>query len=198
MGKVYEEIGEALASWIGRQRMYFVGTAPGGEEGHVNVSPKGFMATFRILDPHTVAYLDLTGSGIETVAHVRENGRIVIMLCAFEGPPRIVRLHGRGTVLQPGDEGFAALADAFPVEPLPEVEDARRAVVRVDVTRIADSCGYAVPRMDFVGERDQLFRWADNRRRKRGPDALAEYRREMNAESLDGLPALGLHDPAGA
>src|SRR3954451_24612405 len=101
MGKVFDEIDEKLAAWIGRQRMFFVGTAPSGADGHVNVSPKGPIGSLRILDPRTVAYLDVVGSGAETIAHLRDNGRIVVMLCAFEGPPRILRLPGRGEALPP-------------------------------------------------------------------------------------------------
>ena len=106
MGKVYDSIDDKLAAWIGRQRLFFVGTAPSGTGGHVNVSPKGPMDSLRILDPHTIAYLDVIGSGAETIAHLRDNGRIVVMLCAFAGPPRIVRLHGRGEVLYPSHPEF--------------------------------------------------------------------------------------------
>jgi predicted pyridoxine 5'-phosphate oxidase superfamily flavin-nucleotide-binding protein len=132
MGKIFDAIDDRLEDWIARQRMFFVGTAPSGDDGHVNVSPKGPIETLRVLDPHTVAYLDLIGSGAETIAHLRENGRIVVMLCAFEGGPRIVRLHGRGEVVD-------ADAVEFPgVDVLPEQ---LRTVIRVDVDRIADSCG---------------------------------------------------------
>src|SRR3954447_13518462 len=117
MGKVFEGIDEPLAAWIGRQRLFFVGTAPSGGGGHVNVSPKGPIESLKVLDPRTVAYLDVIGSGAETIAHLRDNGRIVVMLCAFEGPPRILRLHGRGTVL-PAD------AVAFDVVPPPGTERA--------------------------------------------------------------------------
>src|SRR5919202_4556245 len=106
MGKVFDAIDEKLAAWIARQRLFFVGTAPSGADGHVNVSPKGPIGSLRVLDQHTVAYLDVIGSGAETIAHLRENGRIVVMICAFEGPPRIVRLHGRGEVLEPGAVTF--------------------------------------------------------------------------------------------
>src|ERR671926_535838 len=111
MGTVYDAIDAKLAAWIARQRMFFVGTAPSGADGHVNVSPKGPIESLRILDPHTVAYLDVIGSGTETIAHLRENGRIVVMLCSFDGPPRILRLHGRGTVRFPEDARYAALLE---------------------------------------------------------------------------------------
>jgi hypothetical protein len=169
--------------------MFFVGTAPLAGDGHVNVSPTGPMGTLRVLGPRTVAYLDLVGSGAETTAHVRENGRIVIMLCAFEGRPRIVRLHGRGEVMPAADPRFHALMDeggfAAPAHP-----EARREIVRVELTRIADSCGYGVPLMTYAGERPHADAWAANKLRTGGPDALVAYQRERNAASLDGLPAV--------
>ncbi len=180
MGKVFDGIDDKLAAWIGRQRMFFVGTAPSGESGHVNVSPKGPIESLRILDPHTVAYLDVIGSGAETIAHLRENGRIVVMLCSFEGPPRILRLHGRGEVLGPD-------AVDFDVTPPPGTE---RAVIRVGVERIADSCGYGVPLMSYEGTRPHLPKFAAKRVRVGGVEALEDYKRRKNAESIDGLPAL--------
>ena len=185
MGKVFDEIDEKLAAWIGRQRMFFVGTAPSGAGGHVNVSPKGPIESLRILDPRTVAYLDVVGSGAETIAHLRDNGRIVVMLCAFEGPPRILRLHGRGTVLA---------ADAVEFDDAPPA-GTERAVIRVDVERIADSCGYGVPVMEYVGPRAQYERWAESKRRKGGERALDEYVAQHNERSIDGLPAVDL-EPA--
>jgi hypothetical protein len=179
MGTVYDAIDPRLAAWICRQRMFFVGTAPSGSDGHVNVSPKGPIGSLRILDPHTVAYLDVIGSGAETIAHLRENGRIVVMLCSFEGPPRIVRMHGRGEVLPPG-------AVEFDDAPPPGTE---RAVIRVAVDRIADSCGYGVPVMRFEGHRPQYAAWAEAKRRKGGEHALEEYAARHNAPSIDGLPA---------
>lgn len=189
MGKVFTEIDDHLQRWIAAQALFFVGTAPLAADGHVNVSPKGPIDTLRVLDRHTVAYLDLVGSGAETVAHLRENGRIVIMLCAFAGPPRIVRLHGRGEVLTPADPGFDDfLARGEFAEPaLPQ---ARRAVVSVSVTRIADSCGYGVPLMREEGLRPHQDAWAAKRIRVGGKDALTAYQREKNAHSIDGLPAL--------
>jgi Pyridoxamine 5'-phosphate oxidase len=181
MGKIFEAIDERLEAWIGRQHMFFVGTAPSGDGGRVNVSPKGPIETLRVLDPHTVAYLDLVGSGAETIAHLRDNGRIVIMLCAFEGGPRIVRLHGRGEVLD---------ADALDFPGLTALPEQHRTVIRVDVERIADSCGFGVPLMSYVGERPQSLAWAQRKLAKEGPDALEDYKAQKNAVSIDGLPAL--------
>jgi hypothetical protein len=188
VGQVYERIEPWLARWIERQPMFFVGTAPSGDGGHINVSPKGPIGTLRLLDEHTIAYLDLVGSGAETIAHIRQNGRIVVMFCAFEGPPRILRLHGHGEVL-PGD------ALDFPdAAVLPEQ---RRTVIRVEVNRIADSCGYGVPLMSFEGERRNARAWAEGKLAKGGPDAIEEYKAERNAESIDGLPAVRLWSAGG-
>ena len=181
MAKIFDSIDGKLGAWIARQRMFFVGTAP-SDGGHVNVSPKGPIETLRILDERTVAYLDLVGSGAETIAHLRENGRIVIMLCAFEGGPRIVRLHGTGEVLDGDAIDFPAV-DVLPVQ--------QRSIIRVDVDRIADSCGYGVPLMTYVGERPQSRAWAERKLAKEGPSALDDYMAEKNAVSIDGLPALG-------
>lgn len=187
MGTAYERIDPALATWIARQHVLFVASAP-AEGGHVNVSPKGMDGTFRVLDQSTCAYLDLTGSGIETVSHVRQNGRITLMWCAFEGPPRIVRIHGRGEVVLPGSEEWAELRPGF--------VDHRgaRSIIVVRATRISDSCGYSVPLMAFEADRTRLTEWTDAR-----TDAdLAEYRATRNSVSLDGLAGLaGLteHEP---
>jgi hypothetical protein len=178
VGKVYSEIDEQLSAWIERQHLFFVATAPLAGDGHVNVSPKGDLRWFRILGPTEVAYLDFVGSGAETIAHVRENGRIVVMFCAFEGPPKIVRLHGRAEVLAP-DHELAARFD--------QPQDAVRSVIRIDVERIVDSCGYGVPLMRFDGTRTQQAAWQDKMLRSGGFD---EYIAEKNAESIDGLPAL--------
>jgi predicted pyridoxine 5'-phosphate oxidase superfamily flavin-nucleotide-binding protein len=185
MGKVFDAIDDHLRDWIARQPVFFVGTAPLAGDGHVNVSPKGPGGTFRVLGPRRVAYLDIVGSGAETIAHLRENGRIVVMFCAFEGPPRIVRLHGRGSVVPVGDPSLAGVA--FDAAPRPE---ARRSVVVVDVTRIADSCGYGVPLMRHEGERPHQALWADKKLRTGGPEAIERYKAEKNALSVDGLPAL--------
>ena len=193
MGKVFERIDEHQREWIGRQRLFFTGTAPLDPDGHVNVSPKGPIETFSVLDDHTVAYLDMVGSGAETIAHLRENGRIVVMLCAFEGPPRILRLHGTGEIVEAGDPRFEELFERAGFE-TDEREEALRAIVLVDVTRIADSCGYGVPLMSYEGERPHSAAWAAKKLRVGGPDALEDYKAEKNAVSIDGLPAL---DPDG-
>src|SRR5207302_3167946 len=156
MGRQFEEITPELADWLGQQRLFFVATAPLAAEGLVNCSPKG-MDTFRILGPCEVAYLDLTGSGIETVAHLRENGRIVFMFCALSGPPRIVRLHGTGEALPENSPGYEELRALFPGYP------GARAIVRARLARISQSCGYAVPRYEHAGERDTLVRWTESR-----------------------------------
>jgi Pyridoxamine 5'-phosphate oxidase len=190
VGKVFDGIDDRLAEWIGRQRLFFVGTAPSGDSGHVNVSPKGPIESLHVLDPRTVAYLDLVGSGAETIAHLCQNGRIVIMLCAFEGPPRIVRLHGRGTVTVRGRPGFDQAASGFRIPEDVESQASRRSVVRVDVERIADSCGFGVPLMDFRGLRAQQAAWVENKLAHGGQEAIAAYVAEKNTESLDGLPAV--------
>jgi hypothetical protein len=179
MGKTYPEIDERIRAFIAAQHCFFVASAPSGPGGHVNCSPKG-LDTFRVLGPTTVAYLDYTGSGVETIAHLRENRRIVVMFCAFDGPPNIVRLHGLGEVIEPTDVAFGALLARF--EPGPGL----RAIIRIEVTRISDSCGYGVPLLRHEGERSQLEAWAD----RKGADGLSAYRREKNAASIDGLPGL--------
>lgn len=189
MAKVLAGIDERLRDWIGQRQMFFVATAPLATEGHVNVSPKGPIGTLRVLDERTVAYLDLHGSGAETIAHLRENGRIVVMLCAFEGPPRIVRLHGRGRVVPTGDPEFGELVERCRFEGSP-VAEARRAVILIEVERVAESCGYGVPLMDYQGDREHSELTARKRLRSGGPDALERYRAEENAVSIDGLPAL--------
>lgn len=188
MAKLFEEINDGLREFIEAQTMFFVGTAPSGDGGHVNLSPKGGRNLFRVTGPLGFAYVDLMGSGIETIAHLRENGRIVVMFCAFEGPPKIVRLHGVGRPVQQGDEEFADLLGSFELDE--EQLRAVRSVITIEVTRVADSCGFVVPRMDYVGERDQLYRYAENRVRKLGEDAVREYVSANNAESIDGLTGL--------
>jgi hypothetical protein len=179
MGKVLDAIDEAISEFIAAQKMFFVATAPLAADGSINLSPKG-LATFAELGPRQVAYFDLTGSGAETIAHLRENGRIVLMFCAFEGPPNIVRLHGRGRVVTPPAEEFKELSARF------QQREGVRSVIVVDVNRVSTSCGYSVPLFDFVRERDQLDRWAQ----KKGADGLVSYRRQKNRTSIDGLPAL--------
>jgi hypothetical protein len=189
MAKVFESIDPALRAWIAKQRMFFVGTAPLASDGHINLSPKGPIETLAVLDERTVAYLDMVGSGAETIAHLRENGRIVIMLCAFEGPPRIVRLHGRGREVLAGSPEFEQLSQhcSFSSGEVPEY---RRAIVEVDVTRVADACGYSVPLMSYDGERPHSRAWAAKKLRVGGPDALIAYQQEKNVLSIDGLPAV--------
>jgi hypothetical protein len=186
--RVLDEIDETLAAWIARQPMYFVASAPLDADGHVNLSPKGPGSTLRVLDPRTVAYLDYTGSGAETTAHLHQNGRIVVMLCAFSGPPQIIRLHGTGEVVIPDDPRFAALLERFADEPLPRV--ALRSIIRVDVTRIAKSCGYTVPLMSYEGERPHMPAWTEKKLRTGGAGALDDYRAQKNATSIDGLPSV--------
>lgn len=196
MGRIYAQIDEPLARWIAQQPLYFVGTAPLDADGHVNVSPKGPIGTLRVTSPTEVAYLDLVGSGAETAAHLQENGRIVIMLCAFDGAPRILRLYGRGTVVWAEDEGFDALREALDFEE-PEVAATRRAIVRVAVTRIADACGFGVPLMDYVDTRANATKWANGKLAKDGPDAMDKYKTAKNVRSIDGLPAWpGAPEPA--
>jgi hypothetical protein len=169
--------------------MFFVGTAPSGRDGHVNISPKGPIESLRVLGPRRVAYVDLIGSGAETAAHLRDNGRIVIMLCAFEGPPRILRLHGHGEVVQAEEPGFGELEAELDLDALPAASAGSRAIVLVEVERVADSCGYGVPLMRYEGGRSQQLAWIENKLRTGGPDALAEYVADRNATSIDGLPA---------
>jgi hypothetical protein len=191
VGREYDVIDERWRDWIARQPLFFVGTAPRAEDGHVNVSPKGPGGTFRVLDERTVAYLDVIGSGAETIAHLRENGRIVVMFCAFDGPPKILRLHGRGEVVAAGEPRFDELFGRCAFDELGPPE-ARRAIVVVHVARIADSCGYGVPLMSYEGERPHHDAWAQKKLRVGGEDALVDYQREKNATSLDGLPAVEL------
>jgi hypothetical protein len=191
VGREYDAIDERWRDWIARQPLFFVGTSPLDPDGHVNVSPKGPIGSLRVLDERTVAYLDVIGSGAETIAHLRENGRIVVMLCAFQGPPKILRLHGEGEVVTPEEPRFESLLERCAFDELGPPE-ARRAVVLVHVRRIADSCGYGVPLMSYEGERPHHDAWAQKKLRTGGADALLDYQREKNAESLDGLPAVEL------
>jgi hypothetical protein len=188
MAKLFDEIDDKMRAFIESQTMFFVGTAPSGDDGHVNVSPKGGSNLFRVTGPLGFAYVDLMGSGIETIAHLRENGRIVLMFCSFDGPPKIVRLHGRGAPVQQGDRGFPEALSGFDITD--EQRRAVRSVIEVEVTRVADSCGFVVPKMSYEGERDQLYRYADNRLRKEGPEAVKAYVSANNASSIDGLTGL--------
>lgn len=180
MGKVYDEIDANLNEWITNQQMFFVATAPLSEEGWVNLSPKGLDGAFQILDPHTVAYLDTTGSGIETIAHLKENGRITVLFCAFDGAPNLLRLYGQGEPLEPDHADFATLLARFPT--YPDV----RSIIRINVERIADSCGFGVPLYDYQGQRETLIKYAE----KKGAEGMEQYRQENNRASLNGLPGL--------
>jgi hypothetical protein len=179
MGKTYTEIDDRLRAFIAKQHMFTVASAPTGPGGHINCSPKG-LDTFRIVSPTRVAYLDFVGSGVETIAHLRQNGRVVLMFCAFDGPPNIVRLYGRGVAVEPRDPEFGSLRASF------AAANGVRAIVRVDLTRISDSCGYGVPLFRYEGERPQMGEWAE----RKGEAGLETYQREKNASSLDGLPGL--------
>jgi hypothetical protein len=190
VGRVYDVIDNATRQWLTKQPMFFVATAPDDPDGHLNLSPKGAAGAFRVLGPTRVAYVDLVGSGVETVAHLRENGRIALMFCAFSGPPKIVRLHGQGRVVPQDDPEFAALLPEFALD-----DDARalaRGIVVVETTRISDSCGFTVPRMDLVSQRDQLMRWGEQQQAKNGDIWKKRYVAVNNAQSIDGLPG---YDP---
>jgi hypothetical protein len=177
VGRIRPEIDDAARKFIEAQHVFFVASAPLDASGHVNLSPKGLDA-FRILGPTTVAYVDFNGSGVETIAHLKENGRIVLMFCAFQGPPDVFRLYGHGRVIEPHEPEFATLAESFP-----NSENAR-SIILVELTCIKDSCGYGVPLFKYEGEREQLHAWARNR----GPERLKAYREEKNKQSIDGLP----------
>ena len=179
MGKHYDTLDTRLRHFIERQHLFFVATAPLSANGHVNLSPKG-LDSFRVVGPTQVTYLDQVGSGTETIAHLRENGRIVVMFCAFEGPPNIVRLHGRGQVLEPQDEHWPRARARF------DPGTAGRAIIVVDVDRITESCGYGVPEYTFTTDRPQLDDWTT----RKGESGLRRYQQENNATSVDGLPAL--------
>lgn len=178
MGKVYPQITGELKIWIEKQKLFFVATAPLSPDGHINCSPKG-ADTFCVIDASTVAYMDLTGSGIETVAHLKDNGRIVIMFCAFEGPPQILRLHGQGEVLTNGPE-FDKLKNLFTEKP------GARCLIKIAVSRVSTSCGFAVPLFQYQNDRNLLEQWAA----KKGPAGLKEYRQQNNRQSIDALTGL--------
>jgi hypothetical protein len=183
MGKVLDALDANLTDIVTHQPMFFVATAPSGSGGHVNVSPKGGSGTFVVIDPTTVAYLDVTGSGVETIAHLRDNGRITVIFCRFEGGPLIVRLYGQGEAVLPEDDRFDDLRRRFPAD-IPAV----RSVIRVDLDRVATSCGYGVPVMTYDADRDNMRKWAE----RKGPQGVVAYRAEKNVESIDGLPGLDL------
>jgi Pyridoxamine 5'-phosphate oxidase len=183
LGDLYDAIPDDLARFIEAQHVFFVATAPLAEDGRVNVSPKG-LDTLRILSPNRVAYLDLTGSGNETSAHMAENGRVTFMFCAFEGPAKILRLYGRGRTVLPDTSEWTELLPRFETMP------GMRQIVVADIDRVSTSCGYAVPLLEFKKDRPTLPKWSVSK----GETWLEEYRREMNAESIDGIPTpLGRH-----
>ena len=179
MGKVQDYIDEDMKSWIAEQHMFFVASAPLDAEGHVNCSPKG-MDSFRVLDKQTVVYMDLTGSGAETIAHISENQRLVIMFCAFDGKPQIVRLYGKAQFHVAGSQRFAELQSSFPAS------TGTRSFIELSVSRVSYSCGFSVPLYSYEGQRTVLNDWFE----QTGAEKLAAYRCEANAESIDGLPAL--------
>jgi len=184
MATQYDQLTLALQSFIKAQPLFFVATAPLSEQGHVNLSPKGY-DTFRILSPHQVAYLDLTGSGNETSAHLAENGRITFMFCAFRGTPQILRLYGRGETVLPGADRWEELLAIFPGYP------GIRQIILASIDLIHTSCGYGVPLMELQQDRETLTRWATSK----GEEGLVNYRRANNSTSLDGLPTpLAQHD----
>ena len=177
MGKVFESISDNVRGFIEAQHLFFVGSAPLSETGHINIAPKG-TDTFRILGPNRVAYLDMTGSGNETSAHLLENGRITFMFCAFDGPPNIVRLFGTGQTILPGQPQWEELAAHFKLVP------GYRQIMVAEITRVQTSCGHGVPFYEYVGDRDLMTRWAETK----GEDGLAEYKQQKNLCSMDGLP----------
>ncbi|HHM05283.1 MAG TPA: pyridoxamine 5'-phosphate oxidase family protein [Gammaproteobacteria bacterium] len=183
MAKFHDALDDKLQAFMAAQHIFFVATAP--REGRVNVSPKG-MDSFRCLDPRTVAYLDVTGSGNETAAHLLDNGRLTLMFCSFDKEPLILRLYGTGRVVRPRDEDWARLFPLF--QPLPGA----RQIMLMAVTAVQTSCGFAVPRYDFRGERDTLRAWAE----KKGAAGVRQYWIENNQTSIDGLPSGLLEDSA--
>lgn len=167
------------SDWIRKQKMFFVATAPMKEDGHVNCSPKG-LDSFRIINETTVAYQDLVGSGVETIAHIRDNKRVTIMFCAFEGPPKILRIYGEGEVILPSDEKFSEFQNHFPLHA------GTRSFIVVHVQEVSSSCGYSVPVYEFKQHRDVLDKWVD----RKGEDGIRNYISENNKLSLDGLPGI--------
>ena len=183
---MHPEITDALRDFIERQQLFFVATAPLAADGAVNVSPKG-LDSLRVLGPRQVAYLDLTGSGNETSAHLLENGRLTMMFCAFDGPPRILRLYGTGATVLPECADWTTLYPLFTAHP------GARQIITLDVERVQTSCGFAVPRYEYVGQRTTLDAWTA----AKGDDGLAAYRRKKNSRSIDGLPTpLGSQEPS--
>jgi hypothetical protein len=179
MGKAFAELDETNVKWIKKQRIFFVATAPTAADGSLNLSPKG-LDSFTVIDPTTVAYLDIVGSGVETIAHVKQNGRLIMMFCAFDGPPRILRLWGNGEVIERSDPRWAEMRARFPQMP------GERSIIVLHVSRVQDSCGYGVPRYAFEQDRTTLTDWAA----KKGRPGVDKYIAEKNRKSIDGLPGL--------
>ena len=182
MAKVHPNISDQLATWISRQPMYFLASAPLQANGHINLSPRG-LDSLRVLDAQHVLMLDYVGSGNETAAHLLQNGRLTVMFCAFEGDPQILRLYGKGTVIRPEDTHWSELRAHFA-----DMLSGVRQLFLLEVTRVQTSCGFGVPLMNLQGQRELLPQWAQ----KRGDDALKTYQLEKNSRSIDGLPAPGL------
>lgn len=178
MGKRFAAMLPQHIEFISKQHIFFVGSAPLSGEGHVNLSPKGY-DSLRILSESEAVYLDLTGSGNETAAHLAENGRITLMFAAFEGQPLILRLYGKGRVILPGNEEWEKLEGYFP--PL----QGARQMIHISVYEVQTSCGFGVPLFRYEGDRNTLIQWAENK----GEAGLDEYRQQKNAVSLDGLPS---------
>ncbi len=179
MAKSYDLLNNQHIEFIRKQKLFFVATAPLSPEGSVNLSPKGY-DSIALLDNHTVVWIDLGGSGIETLAHLRENRRITLMFCAFEGAANILRIYGRGEAISFDDAEFPELMKLFPAF------DRARAIIRIKVDRVSDSCGWGVPFFEFKEEREQLQRWVDNK----PYDEWKEHRYKSNEKSVDGLPGL--------
>lgn len=186
MGRIRDGIDDRLGEWLEAQPVFFVGTAPSDPSGHLNISPKGNRGELAVLDAVRVAYLDQTRSGVETLAHLGDDGRIVVMACAFEGAPRIVRLHGRGRAVRPGEPGWDDLAGRLRARGGDPTGPGVRSVVVVEVTRVSDSCGYGVPLMDFAGHRPTMDDWAA----RKGRAGIAAYQAAHNSTSVDGLRGL--------
>jgi hypothetical protein len=177
MAKLFESLTEQLQEFIATQHLFFVGTAPLNSTGHVNLSPKG-LDCFRILSPHRVGYLDLTGSGNETSAHLQENGRITFLFCAFNEPPCILRLYGKGYVILPNSPDWDSTYSLFPQLP------GTRQIIVADIERVQTSCGFGVPLYEYQGQRQILVDWAS----KKGEEGVREYQQKKNLISIDGLP----------
>jgi hypothetical protein len=177
MAKFSDSILDHHQAFIEKQKMFFVSSAPLSAAGHVNLSPKG-IDSFRVLSDREVAYMDIIGSGNETSAHLLENGRITLMFCAFEGPPNILRLYGKGRTVLPADSEWQQLADHF------KLQLATRQIIVADIHLVQTSCGFSVPLYEYIGERDHAQKWAETK----GIEGLEAYKAEKNRVSLDGLP----------